>query len=69
MGITEVARLAAITFNGACVTITSAFNWTSSAINSGERSKRPSAQRYAIATFLPSAQPSSPSLCTRAAVD
>src|SRR4051794_25871406 len=40
---------------------------TSAAI-SAERSARPSAQRYAIAILRPSLQPSSRSLCTKAAV-
>ena len=68
IGMVEVARLAANAIGVPDVAITSTLSWTNSAAISAERSARPSAQRYAIAILRPSPQPSSPSLCTKAAV-
>jgi hypothetical protein len=48
--------------------MTSTWSRTNSAANSANRSLRPSAQRYSIATLRPSIQPSSRSRCTKAAV-
>jgi hypothetical protein len=68
IGMTDVACFAATTFAVACVTMTSTLSRTNSATISGGRSKRPSAQRYSIATLRPSIQPSSRNRCTKAAV-
>ena len=67
IGIVEVARLAAGTAVPA-VTMTSTLRWTNSATISTERSTRPSAQRYSIATLRPSVQPSSLNRRKKAAV-
>jgi hypothetical protein len=48
--------------------MTSTLSRTNSAMISGERSKRVSAQRYSIATLRRSIQPSSRSRCVNAAV-
>src|SRR4029453_6455784 len=58
IGMTVVAAFAATTFTVPCVTITSTLSRINSAMISGERSKRDSAQRYSIATLRPSIQPS-----------
>ena len=47
--------------------MTSAFSRTNSTAISANRSMRPSAQRYSIATVRPSVQPSSRNRCTKAA--
>ena len=67
IGIVEVACIAAV---AALPTekMTSTLSRTNSAANSANRSLRPSAQRYSIATVRPSIQPSSRSRCTKAAV-
>ena len=49
------------------VRMTSTLSRTNSAAISAKRSKRPSAQRYSIATVRPSIQPSSRKRCTKAA--
>lgn len=50
------------------VTMISTLSLTSSAAISANRSLRPSAQRYSIATVRPSIQPSSRNRCPKAAV-
>src|SRR5262245_29595423 len=67
IGMVDVARLAAGTAV-APVTMTSTLRCTKSATISAERSTRPSAQRYSIATVRPSVQPSSSNRRTKAAV-
>ena len=68
IGMVEVARLAANAIGVPDVAMTSTLSWINSAAISAERSARPSAQRYTMAILRPSPQPSSPSLCTKAAV-
>src|SRR5215475_1638640 len=68
IGMTDVAAFAATTFVVPCVTITSTLSRTNSAMISGDRSKRVSAQRYSIATLRPSIQPSSRKRRSKAAV-
>ena len=68
IGMADVPCFAARIFAVACVTMTSTLSRTNSAMISGERSKRVSAQRYSIATLRPSTQPSSRRRCTNAAV-
>ena len=67
IGMTDVARFAAITGGVAYVTMTSTLSRTYSAAISLKRSLRPSAQRYSIANVRPSLQPSSRNRCTKAA--
>ena len=65
IGTSEVTCLAMIP---PTVRITATLRRTNSAAISASRSARPSAQRYSIATFRPSAQPSSRSRCRKALV-
>src|SRR6266851_5666923 len=65
IGIVDVACFAA-TPAPPEVTMTSTLSRANSAAISPKRSLRPSAQRYSIATVLPSTQPSSRSRCTNA---
>jgi hypothetical protein len=67
MGMTVVACFAAMTGPPDHVIMTSTLSRTKSAAISAKRSVRPSAQRYSIATFRFSIQPSSRSRCTKAA--
>jgi len=66
IGITVVACFAARTGGVPEVTMTSTLRRTNSAAISAKRSRRPSAQRYSIATLRPSIHPSSRSRWTRA---
>jgi hypothetical protein len=66
-GMLDVACLTAATaLPGA--TMTSTLRRANSAACSAKRSRRPSPQRYSMATVRPLAQPSSPSLCSKAAI-
>ena len=67
IGMTDVARCAAMAGGVPAVTMTSTLCRTNSAAISAKRSSRPSAQSASIATVRPSIQPSSPSRCTKAA--
>ena len=68
IGISDVSRFAATTFDVPAVAMTLPFRRTNSATISAARSACPCAQRYSISTVRPSTQPSSRSRCTRAAV-
>jgi hypothetical protein len=67
IGMTGVACFEAKTAGVPDATMTSTLSRTNSAARSANRSSRPSAQRYSIATVRFSIQPSSRSRCTKAA--
>jgi len=68
IGVAGIACFAAFTAATPAVTTMSTLSRANSAAISPQRSARPSAQRYSIATVRPSIQPSSRSRCTKAAV-
>ena len=67
IGVVDVARFASMAAAPE-VTMTSTLSRTNSAAISAKRVRRPSAQRYSIATVRPSIQPSSRSRSTNASV-